>query len=231
MDEKSVDAARRELTRRQKVDSPPLPTDNKYRILYADPPWFYAQVIDKYGPAERHYPTMQTEEICALGPDIKELSEKDAVLFLWSTSPKLIDALAVAEAWGFRYTGAMFVWDKVKHNYGHYNSVRHELLLICVRGSCTPDSRELTDSVQVIERSKEHSEKPQEFRRIIEKMYINGNRIELFAREDFDGWDSWGNEPGQPRRWQAGGVSDMHQVPQEIQGEDVTRRCPWPPGV
>lgn len=193
MDDTSIDRAYREMRKRDKAEAPPMPTE-KYRVLYADPPWFYAQVIDKYGPAERHYPTMQTPDICAMGDKIKALAADDAVLFLWSTSPKLKDALEVAEAWGFRYTGAMFVWDKVKHNYGHYNSVRHELLLICTRGSCTPDNPKLIDSVQSIERSDEHSEKPEEFRAIIDTLYPQGKRIELFARCKVDGWDAWGNE-------------------------------------
>ena len=46
---------------------------------------------------------------------------------------------------------ASFVWDKVKHNMGHYNSVRHELLLICVRGSCQPDVVKLFDSVVYVD--------------------------------------------------------------------------------
>ena len=79
------------------------------------------------------------------------------------------------------------------HNMGHYNSVRHEFLLVCTRGSCTPDNVQLFDSVQSIERT-EHSKKPEAFRKIIETLYTNGSRIELFAREKHDGWQSWGNE-------------------------------------
>ena len=56
----------------------------------------------------------------------------------------------------------------MRHNFGHYNSVRHELLLVCTRGSCTPDNPKLYDSVQAIERSDTHSEKPGEFRDMIE---------------------------------------------------------------
>lgn len=77
---------------------------------------------------------------------------------------------------------------------GHYNSVRHELLLICTRGSCTPDVSELIDSVQTIERSKKHSQKPLEFCGIIERLYDHGRKLELFARDHRDGWDSEGNE-------------------------------------
>lgn len=45
------------------VEEPPPFPNGKFRIIYADPPWFYAQQIESYGPAERHYPTMKTIEI------------------------------------------------------------------------------------------------------------------------------------------------------------------------
>jgi N6-adenosine-specific RNA methylase IME4 len=107
----------------------------------------------------------------------------------------LKESFQVIDAWGFEYKTS-FVWDKVKHNMGHYNSVRHEFLLVCTKGSCTPDVQKLFDSVQTIERTK-HSEKPEEFRKIIDTIYPNGKRIELFSRKKVDGWESFGNElPG-----------------------------------
>jgi len=193
----TIPQAKRELVKRQRQDAPPLP-DDKYRIWYADPPWQYndSGVIndDNYGRAERHYPTMSISELCAMGDAIKDRSLSDAVLFLWTTSPLLEDAFSVVKAWGFQYKTS-FVWDKVRHNFGHYNSVRHEFLLVCTRGSCTPDNLQLFDSVQEIERTDTHSEKPEEFRVIIETLYTTGKRIELFARRDHHGWDTWGNEP------------------------------------
>lgn len=163
----------------------------KYRIIYADPPWRYNdKLVDGYGPAEYHYPTMTIDELCRL--PIKDMAESDAVLFLWVTSPLLEDSFRIVHAWGFEYKTS-FVWDKVKHNMGHYNSVRHEFLLVCTRGSCTPDNLKLYDSVQTIERT-EHSVKPEEFRNIIDDLYTDGKRIELFARRPADGWEVWGNE-------------------------------------
>lgn len=171
--------------------------NGKFRVFYADPPWQYndSGVItenDNYGHAERHYPTMSIPELCAL--PILGLVEDNAVLFLWVTSPLLEDAFTVIHAWGFEYKTS-FVWDKVRHNFGHYNSVRHELLLVCTRGNCTPDHLQLFDSVQTIERTETHSEKPEEFRKIIETLYTHGSRIELFARHNMPGWEAWGNEP------------------------------------
>ena len=194
---KTMPAANWELKQRQRQESPPLPTEGKYRILYVDPPWQYTRAeLDDYGHTRRHYPSMSLAELCAMGDDIRAMAEHDAVLFLWTTSPMLKQAFPLLEAWGFAYKTS-FVWDKVKHNFGHYNSVRHEMLLIATRGSCTPDVKKLFDSVQSIERSDEHSEKPEEFRKIIEELYTHGNKIELFARAAAPGWAAWGNEPGQ----------------------------------
>lgn len=192
----SVLQARREVTRREKREAPPLPSD-KYRVIYADPPWSYGNsgVIgnDNYGHVQRHYPSMTIEELCAMGTAVREMVEDDAVLFLWVTSPLLEECFPVIHAWGFRYKTS-FVWDKVRHNFGHYNSVRHELLLVCTRGSCTPDNPMLYDSVQTIERSEVHSQKPEAFRDIIDALYAHGRRIELFARTAAAGWEVWGND-------------------------------------
>lgn len=164
-------------------------TDRKYRVIYADPPWSYndKQNIEVLGGAEKHYMTMPLDEICKLPIP----AEDNAVLFIWVTSPMLEESFKVINAWGFKYKTS-FVWDKVAHNMGHYNSVRHEFLLICTKGSCTPDVAKLFDSVVSIERT-EHSRKPKEFRDMIDTLYPIGNRLEMFAREAPDGWDVWGN--------------------------------------
>lgn len=165
--------------------------DKKYRIIYADPPWKYGNSMP-LGTTEPqdYYLLMDTHDICAM--PIKDITEKDAVLFLWSTSPHLPEALEVAKAWGFTYK-TTFIWDKIKHNMGHYNSVRHEILLVCTKGACTPDVKRLFDSVVSEERT-EHSKKPIVFREIIETIYTYGNKIELFARETPEGWDVFGNQ-------------------------------------
>jgi len=165
--------------------------DKKYRIIYADPPWKYGNAMPEYvTEPQDYYLLMNTEDICAM--PIKDITEKDAVLFLWSTSPHLPEALEVAKAWGFTYK-TTFIWDKIKHNMGHYNSVRHEILLVCTKGACTPDVKRLFDSVVSEERT-EHSKKPNVFREIIETIYTYGNKIELFAREKPEGWDVFGNQ-------------------------------------
>ena len=180
---------------REKVRSKPqdiAPPTGKYRVVYADPPWCYGDKRDgNTTGAEDHYPSMTIEELAAM--PVVDFVDDNAVLFIWVTSPLLEECFEVIRAWGFKYKTS-FVWDKVKHNMGHYNSVRHEFLLICTRGSCVPDNRTLYDSVQVIERTG-HSVKPEQFRQLIDTLYEHGPRIELFARRSIPGWEVWGNEP------------------------------------
>lgn len=195
-----ITEARRQLNQRQKSEAPPLPT-SKYRVIYADPPWKYnnsgaietANGREVFTRVEQHYPTMSIEELCAMGPDVRAMADDDAVLFLWTTSAMLEVAFDVINAWGFKYKTSV-VWNKVRHTWGPYVSVRHELLLICTRGSCTPDASELPNSVQSIERSDRNSEKPEQFRQMIDQMYTHGRRIELFSRTKVSGWEVWGNE-------------------------------------
>lgn len=168
----------------------------RFRVLYADPPWQYTRTgLTEYGHADTHYPTMGEDDLCGLCPSDEHITRHvlpDAVLWLWTTTIMLPQAFRIMEAWGFTYK-AQFIWDKVKHNFGHYNSVRHEILLVGTRGSCTPDVKKLHDSVQSIERTG-HSEKPERFREIIDEVYPNGPRVELFARKKVKGWTAWGNQ-------------------------------------
>jgi protein gp37/N6-adenosine-specific RNA methylase IME4 len=173
----------------------PAPIEGTYRVWYADPPWQYRQTgYHDMSPAERHYPTMTIEALCEMGEMIKERAEENAVLFLWVTAPILPGAFPVIEAWGFTYKSCL-IWDKSASVFGNYLDVRHEMLLICTRGSCIPDMQEKKfASVMAIPRSNRHSEKPAFFREMIDTLYPHGNRIELFARQNIPGWDSYGAE-------------------------------------
>ena len=169
-------------------------TKQTFRVIYADPAWSYNDKQDtpKLGGASKHYDTMTINQLSKL--PVNKIAENNSVLFLWVTSPLLEDAFKVISSWGFKYKTS-FIWDKVKHNMGHYNSVRHEILLVCTKGSCTPDNKILYNSVQRIERNNNHSEKPIEFLNIIDDLYNYGNKLEMFCRTiKKQNWYGWGNE-------------------------------------
>ena len=82
-----------------------LPTGKRYSLILADPPWHYSGQSPYRSPPSDHYPTMSVEEISSL--PVKELAADDAVLFLWTTVPKLEDGWRVMSAWGFAYKSHM----------------------------------------------------------------------------------------------------------------------------
>jgi site-specific DNA-methyltransferase (adenine-specific) len=79
-----------------------------YNVIYADPPWRYDDATPNR-EVENHYPTMALAEICC----IEVPADKNAVLYMWATAPKLLEAIAVMRSWGFRYR-THAVWDKEK---------------------------------------------------------------------------------------------------------------------
>lgn len=168
----------------------------KYNIIYADPPWRYQQK-SLQGAAEKHYPTMDIEELCAL--PVEQLSEKDCVLFLWSTFPMLAEALKLIKAWGFKYKTVGFVW--IKRNkksptwflgLGFWTRGNAEICLLAVRGK--PKRKSASVHQLIISPIEEHSKKPDETRSRIVELLGDVPRIELFARQKTPGWDVWGNE-------------------------------------
>lgn len=171
----------------ESVPPPPLPA-GVWEVLYADPPWRYEDATPNRA-VENHYPTMTVEELCALAVP----SAEDAVLFMWATAPKLVEALAIFDAWGFEYrTNAVWVKDKI--GMGYYVRGRHELLLIGRRGTPgVPAPANRRDSVIEAPRGR-HSAKPDAAYELIEVAYPSARRLELFARSERDGWDSWGHQ-------------------------------------
>jgi len=167
----------------------PIP-EGKFSIIYADPPWEYEFSNSNMRDIENHYPTLELEKIKA----IKVPADDNAMLFLWTPAPKLEEALEVVKAWGF-YHRTNIVWVKDKIGTGYYSRGKHELLLIGIKGEGigTPLPENRPESVIFAERT-EHSKKPDIFYEIIEKMYPNHSKIELFARNKREGWEAWGNE-------------------------------------
>lgn len=164
-----------------------------FSILYADPPWQYEHVRTSSRAIENHYPTMPFGELCAL--PIPKLAGDNAVLFLWATSPKLFEALLLLGCWGFTYRTCM-VWVKDRIGMGYYARQRHELLLIGIRGHVPlPAPSDRPDSVVTAPRGR-HSEKPAVLYELIERMYPDQRKVELFSRNVREGWTGWGFDYG-----------------------------------
>lgn len=174
--------------------APALVTAKKYPVIYCDPPWRYDYAESDSRAIENQYPTMELVDICQM--PVGDIAHDDAVLFMWGTSPKLLEAIEVIKAWGFTYKTCA-VWDKQKIGMGYYFRQQHELLLIATRGNLPPpEPHNRPASVFSFERE-DHSSKPHEVAEMIERMYPEYSRIELFCRSPRDGWDVWGNQSGE----------------------------------
>ena len=145
-------------------------------MIYADPPWRYTQK-GLQGAAEKHYPTMGIDEICAL--PVADLAAPDSVLFLWATFPQLPEALRLINmAWAFGRgaTRRFACW-----RHGDTRNGRRQTSI----NSLLPRSRSTAES---------RTRKPDEARDKIVALMGDVPRVELFARQSPPGWDVWGNE-------------------------------------
>lgn len=167
-----------------------------YRTIVADPPWDYPEGFalgPGHGTLEVRplpYAPMTLEAIAEL--PVRDLADKKCRLFLWTTNRYLRDAFDIIEAWGFRYRQTL-VWHKTDANLPSSiapNSA--EFLLVAQRGF-PGRLGTLPSAVIATTRSGGHSRKPEVWLDHIEAV-SPPPRLELFARRQRLGWDTWGNE-------------------------------------
>lgn len=171
----------------------------KYQIIYADPPWTISQManIPSGRPSARPYKSMRQIDIFSL--PIDQFTDKNCVLFLWATSPLLPEALHTMKSWGFDYKTIAFTW--VKRNkksegwfwgMGWWTRSNPEFCLLGIKGS----PKRIAKNIHSVIDSKieEHSKKPNEVREKIIALCGDLPRLELFARQKTNGWDVWGDE-------------------------------------
>ena len=140
---------------------------------------------------------MKDEELYHL--PVQNLADKNCVLFLWCTFPKLPEALKLIEAWGFTFKTVGFVWIKQNKSgkgyflgLGWWTRSNAEICLIAVKGK--PKRKSASVRQLLFSPVEEHSKKPDEARDKIIELMGDLPRIELFARRETPGWDVWGNE-------------------------------------
>lgn len=177
-------------------------------VGYCDVPWQQEAWSDETGQDKGLlYPSMTVDELMALCAGDRSPFTQDAILYFWTTTNRLDDALRIIKAWGFSYV-SMITWDKVNIGMGRWVRDRTEHLLICKRGNFpgidlyTPKPESLYSEVKT-----EHSRKPVWFAEEIERLYPDMRKLELFQRKEslqpgdirLNGkWEFWGNQAGTP---------------------------------
>lgn len=175
--------------------------DKKYNLIYADPPWKQSKGGKKRGHENSSgcpldYPVCSLSEIKGHLQQADALTPGNAILFLWTIDKYLFAAQEIAESLGYKLHARM-IWDKVNGIPAAF-TVRygHEYLLYMYKGKFTPVAIEQRGKIHTVfrEKSRKHSQKPDIAYRIIEQLYPDLNKIELYARTQRKGWDCWGNE-------------------------------------
>lgn len=179
----------------------------KYNIIYADPAWSYyndstakKDCTTIKGMRRPPYSVMSSKEIMDL--NVKDITDDNCVLFIWTTDYHLEKCMQVINAWGFTYKTVGFAWAKKtkKGNpvcfMGAYTMKSGiELCLLATKGKSAHKLVKKHNVRALVESQREqHSKKPNEIRNRIVELLGDIPRVELFAREKTDGWDIWGNE-------------------------------------
>lgn len=177
----------------------------KYKTIYLDPPWKICSggtSIRKktgiehkgWGTPQNHYPVMNIKDIINELQFVKDITEEQSHMYMWVVNNKIEDALILIKELGFTYI-TNICWVKDRIGMGQYFRGQHELLFFCRKGKPMPykhkDGKKVTISSIVNEPRDIHSRKPHHFYNIIEDVSYPPY-LELFARNRYDGWDSWG---------------------------------------
>ena len=172
-----------------------------YGLIYADPPWKQSKggkksVRENSSGKPLDYPTCSLDEIKEHLRLATESTTENSILFLWTIDKYLFEAQQIAESLGYKLHARM-IWDKVTGIPAAF-TVRygHEYLLYMYKGKLTPVAKDERGKIHTVfrERVTKHSKKPDIAYEIIERLYPDLKRLEMYARETRDGWDSFGNE-------------------------------------
>ena len=165
----------------------------KYRTIVADPPWDIGA-----GPGWNPngisrpltYPTMSVADIA--GMPVRDFAERECHLYVWTINHYLRDTYDIAEAWGFK-PSTLLTWCKTPNGIGLGGaySLTTEHILFCRRGTLAAKLR--VDTTWYSWPRGPHSAKPEAFLDLVEQV-SPGPYLELFARRNRLGWDTWGNE-------------------------------------
>lgn len=168
-----------------------------FEVQYWDPPWEFTNKKtggNHTSGAVQKYPTLPLASIQQL--PVAAVSAHNAALFLWCPSRlKFSHGYTTAMAWGFNQYEATIYWNKDRLGMGFWFRGQVEELLVFTRGNVEP-FRCQEPNIRTLP-ALEHSEKPEEFRKMIERATGKFSRrhcLEGFARKTVPGWTGIGNQ-------------------------------------
>jgi N6-adenosine-specific RNA methylase IME4 len=161
----------------------------RYCTIVADPPWHYPHGHPAREHKQHPYSTMTLGELCSL--PVSDWADQSAHLYLWTTNEHLRYAFSVLGAWGFTFKNVI-TWCKPGLGMGGTFRNSSELVLLGERGKHELKRRDV-GTWHVWPKSQENSKKPDAFLDLVESV-SHGPYLEMFARRNRLGWDTWGNE-------------------------------------
>lgn len=176
-------------------------TDKKYDIIYTDPAWNQTKGgLRKSRPNQTRqldYRTCTLDEIKEIHTEVLKLCNPKHNIFMWTIDKFLFDAEHMMKELGYELH-ARFIWDK-ENGVAPAFTVRfsHEYLLwFYKKGNILMPCEESRGKYTTVlrEPSTKHSKKPVCAYEMIEALFPDAQKLELFARNERKGWDSWGDE-------------------------------------
>lgn len=178
-----------------------LQTNERYGLIYADPPWRQTKGGKKSVRANSSgqpldYSVLSLDEVTEHLQKATFLTTENSILFLWTIDKYLFQAQQLAESLGYKLHARM-IWNKITGIPAAF-TIRfgHEYLLYMYKRKFIPVAKQERGKIHSVftEQVKRHSQKPEEAYKIIERLYPTTKKLELYARNQRAGWDCWGNE-------------------------------------
>jgi N6-adenosine-specific RNA methylase IME4 len=156
--------------------------DKTYRVFYAD---FFEEVDCVNGWDVLH--DLSFEDLKSFPMEKFKDKDKNAVCFLWTSLDDFYSTLKVMNSWGFGYR-SMFTLEIPRQYKGMYN-IENQLVVIvgATKHECLPDLK--TPLSSVLDKSLAEENRISDFRKIIDKIYTSGNKIQLFSNNKTPDWD------------------------------------------
>ena len=161
----------------------------KYGAILIDPPTNFEQK-GNYG-AIKHYKLMDFDEIASM--PVTDLLADNGHIWIWSTAAALPHTFELLKKWNLKYR-SMFVWVKPRMGLGVFLRNAAEYVIMSSKNGEKAPIQFKSQMNWGFFPLQDHSHKPEEFHKIVERCSPGPVYLELFARRKYPGWDVWGNE-------------------------------------
>lgn len=172
-------------------------------MIYADPAWQFSNKKtggSMHSSAQDQYRVTSLDDMKNL--PVQDLAADDCALVMWWVGSMPQEAIDLVKEWGFKLQNMNgLVWRKLTKRglpffgMGFTTRAGSESCIIAYRGKQSNLVKSRSERAVFEAIAGEHSEKPQEAREKLKRIYGNdAPMIELFSRTHADGFDCWGDQ-------------------------------------